>query len=322
MQGSGRVVPCVEPPLIERSHVKTRYVVLTLGALAALVFVVSGRAAPRETASADDDSGLVTMTEPPTRATSVVEPRVTGVATPERTARTTPTKRTSVSASAARAAARAKAATAAPPSAPPSAPPPETPAARTPVITVSRAATTPARVAAPGRLTLQPGSRLSFDGKSSVKDFTCKASTIEATVLTSTPDAASAIVAAEKSVTSVELRVPVAALDCDNGTMNGHMRNALDAKENPVIDFALRSYELADAAEGVTVTLTGTLTIRGEARPITFAAEATSAAGALRLVGVYELNMKDYGVKPPSLMLGTMKVREKVQVRFDLSLKD
>jgi hypothetical protein len=31
--------------------------------------------------------------------------------------------------------------------------------------------------------------------------------------------------------------------------------------------------------------------------------------------------MKDYGVKPPSLMLGTMRVGEKVQVHFDLLLK-
>ncbi len=31
--------------------------------------------------------------------------------------------------------------------------------------------------------------------------------------------------------------------------------------------------------------------------------------------------MKDYGVKPPSLMLGTMKVAEKVTVHFDLLLK-
>ena len=32
--------------------------------------------------------------------------------------------------------------------------------------------------------------------------------------------------------------------------------------------------------------------------------------------------MKEYGVKPPSLMLGTMNVREKVKVRFDLLLRD
>jgi hypothetical protein len=42
---------------------------------------------------------------------------------------------------------------------------------------------------------------------------------------------------------------------------------------------------------------------------------------ALRVTGKYELNMKDFGVKPPTLMLGTMRVGEKVTVNFDLLLK-
>ena len=156
-----------------------------------------------------------------------------------------------------------------------------------------------------------------------MKDFTCKAAKLEAAVVTSKADAASAIVAGEKSVAGVELTVPVMSIDCDNGTMNGHMRNALDAKMHPTITFELRSYDLMKAAENVAVTLSGTLTIHGESQPVTIQAIAVGAAeGALRLTGLYELNMKEYGVKPPSLMLGTMNVREKVKVRFDLLLRN
>ena len=43
--------------------------------------------------------------------------------------------------------------------------------------------------------------------------------------------------------------------------------------------------------------------------------------GVLRVTGRYELNMKEYGIKPPSLMMGTMRVRERVKVGFDLLLK-
>jgi hypothetical protein len=31
--------------------------------------------------------------------------------------------------------------------------------------------------------------------------------------------------------------------------------------------------------------------------------------------------MKDWGVKPPSLMLGTMKVKEMVTINFDVTFK-
>jgi polyisoprenoid-binding protein YceI len=172
-------------------------------------------------------------------------------------------------------------------------------------------------------LTLQTGSRLWVDGGSTVRDWSCKAGKLDAKVVTTKADAPSAIIAGEKAVASVELTVPVMSLDCDNGTMDGHLRNALDAKAHPTITFSLRSYELAKSAENVAVTLSGTLSIHGKSLQVSFPATAVTAAdGALRLTGVYELNMKDYGVKPPSLMLGTMNVREKVKVRFDLLLND
>jgi hypothetical protein len=41
----------------------------------------------------------------------------------------------------------------------------------------------------------------------------------------------------------------------------------------------------------------------------------------LHVSGVYELRMTDYGLKPPSLMFGRIKVGETVKVGFDLLLK-
>jgi hypothetical protein len=37
--------------------------------------------------------------------------------------------------------------------------------------------------------------------------------------------------------------------------------------------------------------------------------------------GVYDLRMTEWGLKAPSLMMGTMKVNELVKVNFDLVLK-
>jgi len=46
------------------------------------------------------------------------------------------------------------------------------------------------------------------------------------------------------------------------------------------------------------------------------------ASGMLHVVGTHELRMTEWGLKPPTLMLGTMKVDERVKVGFDLLLKD
>ena len=63
--------------------------------------------------------------------------------------------------------------------------------------------------------------------------------------------------------------------------------------------------------------------IRGLEKTITFPGTAVDAGeGTLRVTGTHELRMTEYGLKPPTLMLGSMKVGDKVTVAFDLLLKD
>ena len=171
-------------------------------------------------------------------------------------------------------------------------------------------------------LALQPQSKLWIEGSSNVRDFTCTSTALEARVQSSVPGAVSAVLAGTKAVESAELSVPAASLDCKNGKMNEHMLKALKAKEYPTIGFRITSYEVAKAAPGVTGTAVGELTLGGVKKTITVAAHATpETAGAMRLTGAYQLKMTDFGLKPPSLMMGTMKVNENVKVGFDLILK-
>ena len=171
-------------------------------------------------------------------------------------------------------------------------------------------------------LSLQPESKLWINGTSTVRAFQCSAKGFEARVQSTTPDAVSAIVAGTKAVQSAELVVPAASLDCRNGTMNEHMLKALKAKDNPTITFRIGSYDVAKAGDGIDGTAVGELTLGGVKKEITVTAHAKQEpGGVLRLTGSHEIRMTEFGLKPPSLMMGTMKVNEKVKVSFDLLLK-
>jgi polyisoprenoid-binding protein YceI len=174
---------------------------------------------------------------------------------------------------------------------------------------------------APGdRLTLSPESRLAFDGGSTVRNWSCSAESIDAAIEAEGGGAVAAVLQARKAVETVVLTVPVDRIDCGNGTMNGHMRKALDADAHRTIVFRLTGYDLA-AGPSVAGTLRGTLTLKGVTRPIVLRAEFTTApAGALRVKGSYPLTMTEWQVTPPTLMLGTLKVDPVVTVRFDLQL--
>ncbi len=170
-------------------------------------------------------------------------------------------------------------------------------------------------------LKLAPESKLWFDGKSTVRDWSCKAPVLQAEVEAAGGGAQSQVLAGEKAVTSAKFVVPTMQLDCDNRTMNGHMRKALQADKNKEIAFTLTSYELSKNG-GVKGTLQGDLLINGVTKPITLPVEfATGPNGALRMTGKYPLKMTDWKVTPPKLMLGTLKVNEMVTVSFDLLLQ-
>ena len=172
-------------------------------------------------------------------------------------------------------------------------------------------------------LSLRPGSRVWIEGTSTVRAFRCAADSIEARVTATGPDAVGAVMAGAKAVLTAELRVPAARLECRNGTMNAHMLKALKAAEHPDITFTVSSYELAQRGDAIEGSATGELTLGGVRKTITVVGAVTAQSdGVLRIAGTHQLRMTEYGLKPPSLMMGTMKVKELVVVGFDLLLKD
>ena len=179
-----------------------------------------------------------------------------------------------------------------------------------------------AQTAGDGTLTLQPQSKLWVNGTSTVRSFKCEASSLDARVVTVAPGAVRSVLAGAKAVRTAELDVPARALDCRNGTMNEHMLKALKADQHPTIAFKVASYDVAKADTSLKGTATGELTLGGVSKTIVVAADVTEDAdGTLRIKGTHDLNMKEYGLKPPTLMMGTMKVHERVTVGFDLRLK-
>ncbi len=179
---------------------------------------------------------------------------------------------------------------------------------------VAAAGTAAAQSPAP-RMPLESNVKLWFDGTSSVRGFKCSATTVTANIVT---DAANASAAdAADLVSKASFVIPVAALECGNGTMNGHMRKALKADQAPEISFVLTDYQV----NGSAATINGTLTIAGKENTIQIPATIEQEAGGVRVRALKLLDMTQWGVKPPSLMMGTMKVKPMVSINFDVLVK-
>lgn len=176
----------------------------------------------------------------------------------------------------------------------------------------------PAAVAArSASMKLLPESRLWMDGGSTLHDWTCKSTQlIGSFTATMAPGQA-------PQVTQATITVPVDQVDCKDGneTMNKLMRKALGSDRNPNVRYELtgatvRPGGTADVFELLTK---GTLTISGKSRAVEMTVQGHALAGGkVRFTGSHPLKMSDYGVKRPSALLGTIKAKDEVTVRFDV----
>ena len=160
-------------------------------------------------------------------------------------------------------------------------------------------------------LTLTTTSKIWVDGTSNVKAFSCTATKIDANI-DAQPNTNPAT-----AVKSASLVIPVNALDCRNETMNEHMKKALKMGNNPQIKWRMTSY----AVEGSSVVMKGFLTIAGKENPIELQGTGSSENGVLKVKGSKQFKMSEYGVKPPTMMFGTMRVNDLVKVGFDIALQ-
>ncbi len=121
-------------------------------------------------------------------------------------------------------------------------------------------------------------------------------------------------------VQTVMVKTSVSTIDCGDSTMNKHLRKALKDSKYPEIQYKALKYILAD--NGTAVQTSGELTVAGVTRPVELRASLVALPdGGTRVVGKVQINMRDYGVKPPSLFFGTLNVADLVTVSFDTVVK-
>jgi len=121
-------------------------------------------------------------------------------------------------------------------------------------------------------------------------------------------------------VATVTVTASVPGIECGDNTMNKHLRKALKMDEYPEIRYQAEKYTLVD--NGSAVQTSGELTIAGVTKPIGLGAKLIALPeGGTRVTGTVEINMADFGVKPPSLFFGALKVANIVSVKFDTVVK-
>jgi polyisoprenoid-binding protein YceI len=170
-------------------------------------------------------------------------------------------------------------------------------------------------------LTVQPGSSVWVDGRSNVHDWSCRASTFEAHIdVDSESTARIETVLATETIQRVTVRLAVRHLKCGNSKMETDLCRALKADDASVSSDIVGVF-IAVRAETQPTTLhtEGTITVAGVAKDVRVRIAIEHLAdGTLKARGNVPLLMTDFGVTPPTALLGLVRSHNEVVVKFEL----
>ena len=114
-------------------------------------------------------------------------------------------------------------------------------------------------------------------------------------------------------VQSATLTVPVADFECPDETMTEQPHDAMKPAEFAEITFRLeRLRGLGDGAEA-----SGALTIQAVTQPVSFPISLTPSGAGVTIAGEVGLDMTEYGVEPPVVLLGLLRVGPEIRIQFE-----
>lgn len=174
-------------------------------------------------------------------------------------------------------------------------------------------------------LTLLPDSTLTLAGDSTLHPFMSTA-TVVLLRADAEPVAQVELVSAilsKKALKSWELIIPVKGLKSKESGLDKNMYRALKAEEYPEIIFKMTQYDVLSSTtpERVLINGSGLLSIAGTEQTIQLNLDGKQLVDGLLIQGRYTLLMTDYGIKPPSLMMGAIKVRNPITIQFSLHVR-
>ena len=172
------------------------------------------------------------------------------------------------------------------------------------------------------RLPVRADSRVWLEGSSNVKDWTCKATALEALIAVDAASVGSNDNAAiARSLRGVDVIIPVRMLKCGDRHMEANMYDALKAPKPPAIGYIVADFEITPSLVGdnLTVEAVGKMSVAGAERPVRMTVKTESLPdGTRRARGTVPIRMTDFGIVPPRPWFGVLRTADKVLVQFEI----
>ena len=161
--------------------------------------------------------------------------------------------------------------------------------------------------------------QLTINGTSNVHDWSSKATNVVVS-----GDFGLNNTSLEKiNAASVKVKTKSLKSTKDSDLMDGRTHSTLKADKFPEITYVFTKVLSVQQSGAETImNITGNLTLGGVTKPTDLTLRIkTLPGGDLEVKGTRKILMSNHGIKPPSFMLGAMKVGDEVTLTYDVILK-
>jgi polyisoprenoid-binding protein YceI len=155
---------------------------------------------------------------------------------------------------------------------------------------------------------------ITINGTSNLHDWKSKAEQINGEL----------VLSGDNQVKSFRLDIPVKSIKSGEKLMDSKTYETFDANKHPNIAFRLTDVtNLQINGSNVNVVFNGNLTMAGTTRKVTIKANGKNIkSGTYVFNGNVPLKMTDFQMKPPTALLGTLKVGDGIRLEFDITLME
>lgn len=170
------------------------------------------------------------------------------------------------------------------------------------------------------RISVRSDSRLWLEGSSNIRDWTCRATAMEATIEVSNDAAPGSAQYHPDVVKGVSVKVPVRMLKCGDRHMEAEMYKALKSPDTaPGFITALIDRIPQSVTTGQKIDTEAMLTIAGVQKTVKVSVTSDLMPdGTRRARGTVPILMTDFGIKPPRPWGGLLRTADRVLIQFEI----
>jgi hypothetical protein len=166
-------------------------------------------------------------------------------------------------------------------------------------------------------------SKMKIEGTSNVRDWDANVNNINASLVLTGIENIDLKTLKPENFSSLVVYVPVKDIESDTRGLTGNIHKYLKVDEYPSITFTLKeivSIETTNTSD-VTITAKGTLKAAGGSSDIIMSVVGKQLPnGNIEFTGSPDLKMTDYGISPPTAIMGTVRATDEFKVTFTITV--